>query len=210
MKRRDESDMSYFLRLLSPSPKPVSIRPVIERLRARGLTQIGLAYAGDPEHWDRLLIRHGQDGPAIAEIERLPVFPGSPGEQELAQLIRVAEKSKPLSAAAWVSALLPQVQTVWGVGIYVGLNQAPAWEALGHVKDAIWSQVGGIQFIEQEGFSNHEGYQITWAFPPEAEGTWWMALLKDGEWLRFEMDLGNALHRQAFQAGQLPPGCHPV
>jgi hypothetical protein len=33
-----------------------------------------------------------------------------------------------------------------------------------------------------------------------------MSVLKDGQWVRFQMDLGNRKHRAAFFRGQVPAG----
>lgn len=196
--------MSYFLRILSPSAQPLAVDPVIQQLRAKQMQGIGLACTGDRDAWSTLLIRQGQAGSVIAEVERLLVRPGSPGEQELSWLLRVAEKAQPLSASAWLSSFLPSVRTIWGINLYAGLNEPGGWEALGAVKDAIWSAVGGIQYVTDEGFTNQEGYQITWEFEPGRSGSWWMAMMKDGAWARFEVDLGNPVHKALFYAGQVP------
>lgn len=196
--------MSYFLRLLSPVAQPLSVEPVIQRLKDQQVRGVSLAYTGEQSAWSSLILRHGQEGSVIAEIERLLVRPGSPGEQELSRLIRIAEKVQPLSASAWLASFLPSVQTVWGVNLYAGLNEQGGWEALGAVKDAIWGAVGGIQYVTDEGFANEDGYQITWEFGPAASGTWWMALMKDGAWTRFEVDLGNPVHKALFHSGQMP------
>lgn len=196
--------MSYFLRILSPVAEPISVDPVVQRLMQQQVRGVSLACSGPQSAWSSLLLRHGQDGSVIAEVERLQVRPGSPGEQELSWLIRVAEKAEPLSASAWLSSFLPSVQTIWGVNLYAGLNEPGGYPALGAVKDAIWGAVGGIQYVTDEGFTNEEGYQITWEFGPEASGTWWMALMKDGAWARFEADLGNPVHKARFLAGQIP------
>jgi hypothetical protein len=196
--------MSYFLRILSPATKPLGVAPVIQRLRDRQLKGIGLACSGPQAAWESLVLRQGQEGNVIAEVERLPVQPGSAGEQELARLMRVAEKAQPLSASAWLASFLPSVRTVWAVSLYNGLNEPGGWEALGAVKDAIWTQVGGIQYVSDEGFTNQDGYQITWEFARGATGTWWMAVMKEGAWTRFEVDLANPVHKAMFLNGQVP------
>jgi hypothetical protein len=33
-----------------------------------------------------------------------------------------------------------------------------------------------------------------------------MGVLKDGEWVHFQMDLGNKKHRAAFLRGEVPEG----
>jgi hypothetical protein len=37
-----------------------------------------------------------------------------------------------------------------------------------------------------------------------------MAVLKDGRWIKFEMDLGDPDHRAAFLAGEMPAGVEAV
>jgi hypothetical protein len=37
-----------------------------------------------------------------------------------------------------------------------------------------------------------------------------MAILKQGKWVSFEMDLGNAQHRKAFLKGEVPTGITPI
>jgi len=37
-------------------------------------------------------------------------------------------------------------------------------------------------------------------------GPWWMAVLRDGAWVRFQMELGDARQREAFRAGRVPDG----
>lgn len=195
--------MSYFLRILSPSAEPLSAEPVIQSLRSRQIRGIGLACSGPQNAWNALLVRHGQEGNVIAEVERLLVRPGSPGEADLAGLMAVAEASQPRKAAEWLAAHLPQVQTIWGISIYAGLNEEGGWEALGAIKDALWSAGGGLQYVTDEGFAIEGGYQITWEFPPEATGTWWMAVLEeDGLWRRFEADLANPIHKALFMDGR--------
>jgi hypothetical protein len=38
------------------------------------------------------------------------------------------------------------------------------------------------------------------------QGSWWMAVLEQGQWRHFEMDLGDRQHRAAFLQGQIPAG----
>jgi hypothetical protein len=74
------------------------------------------------------------------------------------------------------------------------------------VKDSIHAQVGGIIQADHEGFTEERGFQILWQFSDSVTGPWWMAVLRDGKWIRFQMDLGNRKHRKAFLAGKVPDG----
>ena len=80
------------------------------------------------------------------------------------------------------------------------------WEILGSAKEAVLSSVGGVVQADNEGFSNEEGYHILWQFSDDVSGEWWMAVLNDGQWQKFKMDLGNPAHRAAFTAGEIPMG----
>ena len=77
---------------------------------------------------------------------------------------------------------------------------------LGTAKDAIFQQVGGIIQADYEGFTEETGHQILWQFSNSVQGPWWMAVLRDGEWVRFQMELGNRKHRAAFLKGEVPDG----
>ena len=74
------------------------------------------------------------------------------------------------------------------------------------MKDLIFTQVVGIIQADREGFSDEKGYHILWQFSNSVKRPWWMSVLKDGQWVRFQMDLGNRKHRAAFFRGQVPAG----
>ena len=74
------------------------------------------------------------------------------------------------------------------------------------MKDVIFTQVGGIIQADREGFSDEKGYHILWQFSNSVKRPWWMSVLKDGQWVRFQMDLGSRKHRAAFFRGEVPAG----
>jgi hypothetical protein len=57
-----------------------------------------------------------------------------------------------------------------------------------------------------EGFSNGDGYHVVWQFSNSASGTWWVAVMDNGKWINYQMDLGDQLHREAFFRGEDPIG----
>jgi hypothetical protein len=77
------------------------------------------------------------------------------------------------------------------------------------MRDGIRETVGGIIQADSEGFSNEAGFQILWQFSRSAKGPWWMAVMKNGEWVTFQMELGNRKHREAFCRGEVPQGITP-
>ncbi len=90
--------------------------------------------------------------------------------------------------------------------IAMGLLVNNGWDILGEVKSSIFAQVDGIIQADGEGFSDEDGYHILWQFSDSAKGPWWMGVLKDGEWIHFQMDLGNMKQREAFLLGKVPEG----
>ena len=113
---------------------------------------------------------------------------------------------KPASAAAWLAEYLPTVKTIYAFPLLSGTDEQNGWDILGKVKDLIFTQVVGIIQADREGFSDEKGYHILWQFSNSVKRPWWMSVLKDGQWVRFQMDLGNRKHRAAFFRGQVPAG----
>jgi hypothetical protein len=105
---------------------------------------------------------------------------------------------KPASAAAWLAEYLPTVKTIYAFPLLSGTDEQNGWDILGKVKDLIFTQVGGIIQADREGFSDEKGYHIPWQVSNSVKGPWWMSVLKDGHWVRFQMDLGSRKHRAAF------------
>jgi hypothetical protein len=98
------------------------------------------------------------------------------------------------------------VRTIYSLQVLSGASPENGWDILGAVKTAIWHIGGDIFQADGEGFSNEDGYHIVWQFSDRVAGNWWMAVLKDGQWVSFEMDLGDSAHRAAFCAGLVPAG----
>jgi hypothetical protein len=98
----------------------------------------------------------------------------------------------------------PGVRCIYAFQVLSGTYQRNGWEILGAVKNRIWSAAPSILQADNEGFSNEEGYHILWQFSDSVEGDWWMAVLHDGQWNPFRMDLGNRNQRESFFRGQIP------
>ena len=158
----------------------------------------------DPGSWSDLLLSHA-DGTAIASIERNVVERGSLGADEVAEFLEGIANARPASAAAWLTTFLGAVSVVYAFQHLSGTEEARGDEALRVVQQYIWALGDAIIQADAEGFTNEEGFHIVWQFSESVAGTRWMAVLRDGEWQRFEMDLGDALHRAHFLAGAVPP-----
>jgi hypothetical protein len=120
--------------------------------------------------------------------------------------LRKRSEYEPISAADWLRAYFPIVRTIYAFQVLNTIYSGNGWEVLGAAKNTIWAGAGGVIQADGEGFSNEEGYHILWQFSDDVSGDWWMAVLEDGDWVPFQMDLGDPAHRSAFKAGRVPDG----
>jgi hypothetical protein len=196
--------VGHYIRLLSPNPAPVPMSHLTEALEELG---VPVALSGDDAEttWRQVIIFH-PDGKEIASVECDLVGPGSAAEEEIAEFLADASECQPASAAAWLASYLPKVKAIYAIQVLSGADDGEGWDVIDTIRHAVMSFAGGIIQADGEGFSNEEGYHILWQFAPDVTGTWWMAVLKDGRWHKFEMDLANAKHRVHFLAGEIPPG----
>jgi hypothetical protein len=197
--------MGHYVRLLSPHDSLPTVEALQSALKKSGRSETIAVEAGTTEDWAQLTLAHA-DGSEIAAIERNPVSPGELGADEVQEFLDEIEGSKPESAARWLQEYLPRVKCIYAIQILSGAHSGDGWGAIEIVRTKIKSVAGGIIQADREGFSNEDWYHILWQFSDSAKGTWWMAVLKNGEWVTFQMELGNREHRAAFQRGEIPAG----
>ena len=164
---------------------------------------------GDPGHWTALLLAHS-DGLAIAAIDRNPVAAGTLGSDELSEFIVAVASGRPETAVPWLTTFLRSVRTIYAFQHLFGTQRARGDEALRCISETIWAGGQAILQADGEGFSNEDGYHILWQFSEGVSGPWWMAVLKDDRWVRFQMELANPEHRRAFLEGKVPLGVRTV
>jgi hypothetical protein len=197
--------MGYYIRVLATDEMPIEEQELTNCLPRSPRCELDRDGEGD-SGWSHLVLRHA-GGTAIAVIERNPVSPGELGEDEVAEFIEEARIGKPRSAARWLEQFLPRVKVIYALQILSGTGVDNGWAAVRALQGHIWNKRGGILQADGEGFSNEDGYTIVWQFADDVEGTWKMAILNEvGQWVSFEMDLGNAEQRAAFLEGILPQG----
>jgi len=197
--------MGHYIRILSPSetvPSLAEIRTALSSEAPLGQLQVP---AGPEEMWTQVSLVHAT-GEVVAEIERNSASDGDLVTEEIEEFLEEIEDCEPASAAAWLADYLPQVRTIYAFQLLNGTEAEQGWQILGAAKDAIFQQVGGIIQADDEGFTEETGHQILWQFSNSVKGPWWMAVLRNGEWVRFQMDLGNRKHRAAFLKGEVPDG----
>jgi len=192
--------MGYYIRVLGTNPDNIPL----DRLREVARPAV-LDVEGDGEMWEQITMTH-KSGAAIAAIEKNPVIEGELGADELKEFIEEVAHYKPESAAAWLRQFLPTVKVIYAFQLLSGTGVDDGWTLLHRLYNAVWKHAGGILQSDGEGFSNEEGFTILWQFPEAATGEWNLAILQDGRWLHFEMDLGNQRHRDAFKRGEIPDG----
>ena len=197
--------MPYYIRVLSTSADSVSLADLQSAIERENLRALLSSEAVADEDWTQLSLRH-TSGREIALLERSLVEEGSPAAEELEEFADEVGECKPLKAALWLLDYFPRVQCIYAFQILSGADYKDGWEILGAVKNHIWSAAPSIIQADDEGFSNEDGYHILWQFDDSVDGAWWMAVLKDGQWQPFEMNLGDQKQREAFFQSQIPRG----
>lgn len=196
--------MGHYIRVLSPNPVRVPMSRLMEALEELG-APVALSGDSDETNWRQLILAH-PEGKDIAVVECDLVEKGSLAEEEIGELLEEIAEAQPASAAAWLQSYLPKVKAIYAIQVVAGANEGEGWDVVDTVRNALLAHAGGIIQADNEGFSNEEGYHILWQFDEDVEGAWWMAVLKNGKWVKFEMDLGDPEHREAFLAGKVPAG----
>jgi|SRR5688572_2260665 hypothetical protein len=200
--------MGYYLRILSPKSGRIEASVLRRALADSGLKA---SLSGDTElaEWEELVVAH-PDGTEICAVERNEVGAEGLGYEEIGEFLDELEDGEPKSAADWLASYLPSVRSIYAIQILHGTYEDGGWDIVGCVKEAIWNAAGGILQADHEGFSNEDGYHILWQFADDVDGEWAMAVLADGRWRKFRMDLGNREYRAAFLRGEVPAGIQVI
>ena len=200
--------MPYYTRVLSKNIEFPSLDELNEQLRAnhpefRLILEEGSLERGSEGEWEILLLA-GTDGVEVALLGRYPVFDGSLGQDEIAEFLEDLADTKPENNAAWLTDYLNEVKTIYAFQHLQGSETVDGSNALHALRTALWERGEAILQADLEGFTNEEGYHIVWQFSDAVSGPWNMAVLQDGTWLHFTMDLGDPDHRAAFLSGEAP------
>ena len=177
----------------------------LDQLRETAKPAILSISEGDGDTCEQLTLSH-KSGQEIAIVEKNPVVEGQLGADELQEFIGEVSHCKPEAAVAWLQHYLPSVKVIYAFQLLDGTDVNDGWTPLHRLHGTVWKHAGGILQADGEGFSDEDGYTILWQFSDRATGEWNMGVLNEGRWVHFEMDLGNAQHREAFLSGQVPDG----
>jgi hypothetical protein len=195
--------VGYYTRVLSKDDEFPSLDELSQRLRADHPDYRLTMEEGSEEEWESLLLS-GTDGVEVAIIERNPVFDDSLGQGEIAEFLEELEVAKPENNVEWLKEYLEDIKTIYAFQHLQGDDTMEGSNALHAVRTALWERGEAILQADLEGFTNEEGYHIVWQFSDTVSGPWNMAVLQDGTWLNFSMDLGDPDHRTAFLSGEAP------
>ena len=155
---------------------------------------------GTEEEWESLLLS-GNDEVEVALLERIPVF----DEHDVAEFIDETRDCKPETGVQWLHEFLADVKNVYEFQHLQGAETEDGGNALHALRSHLWERGDAILQADNEGFTNEEGFHIVWQFADTVSGAWNMAVLQDGTWHQFKMDLGDPDHRDAFFRGEVPP-----
>lgn len=215
--------MPYYTRVLSKNSEFPSVAELNDQLLANhpdyclileegsleegSLEESSLAEGSGKEssgkEWGTLLLA-GTGGVEVALLERNPVSDGSLGQDEIAEFLEELAGGRPEANVAWLTEYLEDVKTIYAFQHLQGADTVDGGNALHALRTALWERGEAILQADLEGFTNEEGYHIVWQFSDTVSGPWNMAILQDGTWLHFTMDLGDPDHRTAFLSGEAP------
>lgn len=195
--------MAYYTRVLS---KQADFPPLDELAMVLSGDYPGYKLTveeGSEEEWQILLLS-GEDEVEIALLERNEVEEGSLGQDEIGQFMDDLQEARPESAARWLEEYLAEVKMIYAFQHLQGAELVEGGNALNALRTALWERGEAIIQADGEGFTNESGYHITWQFSDSVSGPWNMAVLQEGTWVNFRMDLGDPDQREAFLNGELP------
>jgi hypothetical protein len=195
--------MPYYTRVLSKQEDFPTVEELADLLRGDHPDCRLTLEEGEEENWESALLST-TDQIEIAVLERNPVFDGSIGQDEIADFVEDLDGAQPETGVAWLRGFLGETKTIYAFQHLQGAETEEGSAALHALRSALWERGEAILQADHEGFTNEEGFHIVWQFSDSVSGAWNMAVLKDGAWQQFKMDLGDPEHRDAFLAGEVP------
>jgi len=196
--------MGYYTRVFTTAESCIALSILTSALVENG-SDATIESVDDAENWEHLTLKDA-GGCEIALIERNIVEGESLGRAELQEFEDELEYVYPKSSCAWLKQFFQRVQCIYTFQHLKGSHGESGFAALQTVRSAIWANSPAIIQADGEGFTNEDGYHITWEFSDSVTGEWWMGLLCKDKWVHFQMDLGNAEHRTAFKNSIVPKG----
>lgn len=194
--------MGYFIRVLGIQQDPISVSELMAELEQQGFAA-SLKADREDDPWYVIDVE-SESGSKLAQIEKNFVFPGCLAQAELDEFRVIIREHQPLSAVQWLDRYFDKIKIMYAFRVHDAALVDDNIEVVNALKRAIWGKTGGLLQHDLEGFSNEEGFHILWQFPDDISGDKYCAVLNDGEWVKFRMDLGDHFQRMAFRAGEVP------
>jgi hypothetical protein len=198
--------MPYYIRVLSPNSDVVA-SSVLRKALADGGVRASISGDAEDGAWEELVVAD-PSGNNVCTIEHTEAE--GAGREEIDEFLEEIADCQPASAAAWLARYLLTIRSIYAIQILAGTYKNDGWTIVGTLKDAIFGTAGGIMQADNEGFSNEDGYHILWQFDDDVTGDWWMAVMDNGRWRHFKMELGDHGQREAFFRGEVPNGVETV
>ena len=126
---------------------------------------------------------------------------------------------KPASAVKWLCQFMTRVKVLYEFRPMQAVKTEEGWQIFNEVWTNLHKQLPGIVHLEDEGFTNEDGAQITWEYPDEGgehadaaltasenTGELKVAVLNPAgqEWIEYTLSLANQEQRLQFMAGKAP------
>ena len=203
MQPGQRSTMPYYTRVISKDADFPEFEELAQWLTAEHPGYRLAIEENGEDGWQSLLLL-SDDDVEVALIERSPVYDGSTGQDEIADLLLDLEDCKPETGVAWLTEFLDSAQTIYAFQHLQGADTVEGGNALHALRNHIWERGDSIIQADMEGFTNEDGFHIVWQFADTVTGPWNMGVLQDGTWYHFRMDLGDPDHRAAFLRGKVP------
>jgi hypothetical protein len=201
--------VGYYTRVLSKYEDFPSFEELAQVVQAEHPSFKLSIEEGTEDGWESLLLS-GEGELEVAVLERKPVSDGSLGQDEIAEFIEEARDCKPQNGVEWLNGFLAEVKTVYSFQHLAGAETEEGLAALHGLRTFLWQRGESIIQADMEGFTNEDGYHIVWQFSDSVSGAWNMAVLQDGTWHHFQMDLGDPDQREAFFRNEVPPDAASV
>ncbi len=195
--------MAYYTRVLSKDEEYPALDELAMFIRGEHPDYRLTLEEGGEDEWESLLLV-GTDEVEVALLERYEVYDGSPGQDEISDLIEDLWDVKPESGVQWLKSYLAEVKTIYALQHLQGAETEDGGNALHALRSKLWERGDAILQADGEGFTNEEGFHIVWQFSDSVSGPWNMGVYKDDSWHHFKMDLGDPDHRAAFLTGEVP------
>ncbi len=161
-----------------------------------------------PGSWTTLTLFLTDDQPVV-EIEKFCLETGNLGDKiqdTVRELLDDKNHVRPVSAVKWLCQFMSRVKVIYEFRPMLAIQTDEGWELFNEVWTNLRESLSGIVHLDDEGFTNEDGAQITWEYPGEETGDLKVAVLNEkGEaWIEYTINLANQEQKELFMAGKAP------